>query len=233
MLFYQAVPENLLSTLRLLMKEDKLTDFILVGGTALALQIGHRVSVDIDLFTDHSFDAKEVLDVLRKTMNVELNISRPNGMQLTVENLKVDIYNWAVPFIDPPVISDELRLASLKDIAAFKLDAITTRKTKKDFYDLYFLLQKLPLTEMVNAYKEKYPYNSTKNVMVALSSCSAADEDQQPELLKLAKWGEVKIRMVNEVEQYEKNIIVQKEERSKKRENHIKEVIQKKRGRRI
>jgi hypothetical protein len=86
---------------------------------------------------------------------------------------------------------------------------------------------------MVNAYKEKYPYNSTKNVMVALSSCSAADEDQQPELLKPAKWGEVKIRMINEVEQYEKNIIVQKEERSKKLENHIKELIQKKRGRRI
>jgi hypothetical protein len=107
------------------MKEDKLNDFILVGGTALAMQIGHRISVDIDLLADHSFDSGEILDALRKTLKVELNISRPNGMQLMVEDIKVDIYNWAVPFISEPIISDGIRLASLKDIAAFKLDAIT------------------------------------------------------------------------------------------------------------
>lgn len=170
------------------MKEDQLNDFVLVGGTALALQIGHRISVDIDLFTDHHFDAKEILNTLRKTMKVELNMSRPNGMQLIIENLKVDLYNWAVPFIEKPNINDGLRLASLKDIAAFKLDAITTRKTKKDYYDLYFLLDKLSLEGMLNAYKKKYPYNSSKNVIVALSSCSAADNNEQPELLKLVSW---------------------------------------------
>ena len=60
MLFYQAVPENLLKILNLLMREDKLSDFTLVGGTALALQIGHRISVDIDLFTEHSFEPREI-----------------------------------------------------------------------------------------------------------------------------------------------------------------------------
>jgi hypothetical protein len=63
MLFYEAEPENLLKILKLLMKEDKLRDFTLVGGTALALQIGHRISVDIDLFTDHSFEQKEILNI--------------------------------------------------------------------------------------------------------------------------------------------------------------------------
>lgn len=134
-------------------------------------------------------------------------MGRPNGMQLIIENLKVDLYNWAVPFIGEPYISEGLRLASLKDIAAFKLDAITTRKTKKDYYDLYFLLNKLSLEEMVSAYKEKYPYNSSKNVIVGLSSCSAADNDEQPELLKPVSWTEVKIALINEVLQYEKILL--------------------------
>ena len=233
MLFYEAVPENLLKILNLLMREDKLNDFTLVGGTALALQIGHRISIDIDLFTDHSFESKEILDALRKTLKVELIMSRPNGMQLIVENFKVDLYNWAVPFIGKPYISDGLRLASLKDIAAFKLDAITTRKTKKDYYDLHFLLNKFSLEEMISAYKEKYPYNSSKNVIVGLSSCSAAGDDQQPQLLKPVSWIEVKARLINEVLQYEKSIIVQKESQIKKREENIKQLLQKKRGRKI
>ncbi len=88
-------------------------------------------------------------------MTVNLGMNRPNGMQLTVDNIKVDIYNWAVSFIEPPIVSDGLRLASLNDIAAFKLDAITTRKTKKDFYDIYFLLKKLPFEEMTSVYQKK------------------------------------------------------------------------------
>lgn len=162
---------------------------------------------------------------------MELIMSRPNGMQLIVEDLKVDLYNWAVPFIAEPYRSDGLRLASLKDIAAFKLDSITTRKTKKDYYDLYILLNKLSLEEMVNAYKEKYLYNSSKNVIVGLSSCSAADNDEQPELLKPFSWIEVKTRLINEVLQYEKNIIVQKATQIKEREENIKQLLQEKRGR--
>lgn len=233
MLFYQAVPENLLKLLNLLMREDVLSDFILVGGTALALQIGHRISVDIDLFTDHSFEPEEILDALRKTLKVELIMSRPNGMQLIVENCKVDLYNWAVPFIGEPYISDGLRLASLKDIAAFKLDAITTRKTKKDYYDLYFLLNKFSLEEMIGAYQKKYPYNSSKNVIVGLSACSVADNGEQPELLQSTSWNEVKARLINEVLRYEKNIIVQKENEIKKREQDITHLIQKKRDKKI
>ena len=233
MLFYQAVPEDLLKILKLLMNEEKLSDFALVGGTALAFQIGHRISVDIDLFTDRHFESREVLDTLRKTMKVELNMSRPNGMQLIIENLKVDLYNWAVPFIGEHYISDGLRLASLKDIAAFKLDAITTRKTKKDYYDLYFLLDRFSLGEMISAYKKKYPYNSSKNVIVALSSPTTADNDEQPELLKPASWVEVKARLINEVAQYEKNIIVKKGRQLKEREKNIKELFHKKRDKRV
>lgn len=215
------------------MKEDKLSDFTLVGGTALALQIGHRISIDIDLFTDHSFESGEILDSLRKILKVELIMSRPNGMQLIVENLKVDLYNWAVPFTGESYKGDGLRLASLKDIAAFKLDAITTRKTKKDYYDLYFLLNMLSLEEMVNAYKEKYPYNNIKNVIVGLSSCSAADNDEQPNLIKPVSWTEVKARLIDEVSQYEKKIIVQKESQIKKREENLRQLLKKKRDKKI
>lgn len=207
------------------MKEERLNDFRLVGGTALALQIGHRTSVDIDLFTDHSFDPNEVLEALRKTITVNLGMNRPNGMQLTLDNIKVDIYNWALPFIEPPVVSDGLRLASVNDIAAFKLDAVTTRKTKKDFYDIHFLLKKMSFEEMISVYQKKYPYNDVKNVMTAMSSCAVADKDIQPELLEPAEWEMVKTSLINEVKQYEKDIIVRKKEQAEERERNIKKLM--------
>jgi fumarylacetoacetate (FAA) hydrolase family protein len=73
---------------------------------------------------------------------------------------------------------------------------------------------------MISAYKEKYPYNSTKNVMVALSSCSAADSDEQPQLLKLVEWDKVKAALINKVASFEKTIVDKKENQIKEREEH-------------
>lgn len=86
---------------------------------------------------------------------------------------------------------------------------------------------------MVNAYKEKYPYNNIKNVIVGLSSCSAADKDEQPELIKPVSWIEVKTGLIHEVLQYEKRIIVQKESQIKEREENIRQLLQRKKGKEI
>lgn len=154
MLHYEAVSEDLLNVIKHLMELEELKSFALVGGTALALHLGHRSSVDIDLFTDHSFDVKETITVILKNVKGNVILARPNGAQLLLNDIKVDLYNWAVPFLED-TFEDGLRLASLKDIAAFKLDAVSSRKTKKDFYDIYFLLTQMSFSEMISCYQKK------------------------------------------------------------------------------
>lgn len=119
--------------------------FRLVGGTSLSLQFGHRISVDLDFFSDKSFDIDEILMLLKsETEAFELQSMSRTGFTCFIQNIKCDFYNWGVPFIRETQLKDELRLSSLEDIAAFKLDTIIRRKEKKIFGILKPLLILFP-----------------------------------------------------------------------------------------
>lgn len=230
MLYTEAVPEGLLKILNELMLLPKLKEFRLVGGTAMALQCGHRESVDIDLFTDHSFSISDLSVELITRFNGKELVRSSQGVAININDVKVDLYNWAIPFIDVAVVSNGLRLASLRDIAAFKLDTICSRKEKKDFFDLYFLLKKMTFEQLMHCYGIKYPIYSPRLPINAVSSVHEADSSEQPNLLIPVSWDEVKTELINAVQQYEKNIIAQKEIQIKERENNIRKLLQKKRG---
>lgn len=229
MLHYEAVSEDLLNVIKHLMELEELKSFALVGGTALALHLGHRSSVDIDLFTDHSFDVKETITVILKNVKGNVILARPNGAQLLLNDIKVDLYNWAVPFLED-TFEDGLRLASLKDIAAFKLDAVSSRKTKKDFYDIYFLLTQMSFSEMISCYQKKYPLYNIKTVLAALSAISKADDSEAPELLKNIPWDEVKKKIKKEIADYEQTLIQNSQQKAAEREEKIRGLIRKKKG---
>ncbi len=136
----------------------EMSGFSLVGGTALSLQIGHRKSDDLDFFTDRSFDILELKDEILKynPKVVFLNETR-QGISFSLplpdnsaDTRKLDVYNWAVKFIRPAVLEDGIRLASLEDIAAFKLDAICHRKEKKDYVDIAVLLEIFSFGQMLD-----------------------------------------------------------------------------------
>lgn len=156
MLHLKSVNNELLELLNHLMQEEKLKDFVLVGGTALALQVGHRVSIDIDLFGRSNLDQDDILDTLYSYGTIQLIKKSENILILSLNGIKVDVVNYRYPWIGNIDTVQNIRFASLSDIAAMKLNAIAGRGSVKDFIDLYVLLEQFTLREMLNFYNEKY-----------------------------------------------------------------------------
>jgi predicted nucleotidyltransferase component of viral defense system len=192
MLFYETVDIKLLELLKKLQRKGVFSDLRLVGGTSLALQLGHRKSVDIDLFGvihDDFLAISKALDELGTV--IHLNKSDNINIYL-INGIKVDLVNYHYKWLEEPIISDDLLLADSMDIAAMKLSAITNRGTKKDFIDLYFLLQKFKLDELLGFYSNKYHDGSIFFVLKSLTYFEDADQHEMPVMLKPLNWEDVK-----------------------------------------
>ncbi len=144
------------------MEDTELQDFILVGGTALALQIGHRTSIDLDFFSDKSFDENGLANYLLFNYQFELDFIAKRMLKGEINGIQIDCIAHQYPWIEKPVIVENIRLAGYLDIAAMKLNAIAGNGTRiKDFIDVAFLSEKLSFNNMLEAYQ--------KNTTVILS----------------------------------------------------------------
>ncbi len=181
----------------------ELSAFRLVGGTALALQIGHRISVDIDLFTDKDFDSRSLQVLLAKKFETFQTVWESKiGFSASINGVKADFFNWSVPFLSQSLEIDSVRLLEKSGIAAMKLDAITSRKHKKDFVDIYFLLKEFPLIELVGFFRKMYPFMDYKFVLESLGAIDMADESDTPLMLEPLEWNDVKSRIKTEVKSH-------------------------------
>jgi hypothetical protein len=169
MLRKETVNDFTLDLLKTLMADEKLTDFFLVGGTALALQIGHRISIDLDLFSRNSFNENDLLSHLEKTYLFKLDFQANQTLKGSINNVNVDLITHSYPLVKPLVVMDDVRMASLEDIAAMKLNAISGNGTRlKDFIDIASLSPKVTLANMVTAYQDKYDSRNPAMVIKAL-----------------------------------------------------------------
>ena len=194
------------------MQVPELNSFRLVGGTSLALQLGHRTSVDLDFFTAHSFDVDELRRVLAMEFtSFEMKSTSRTGFSAFIEEVKCDFYNWSVAFIEEEINEDKIRLDGLKDIAAFKLDAVNTRKEKKDFIDIYYLLNQFGFKNLLTFYKTKYPYNDIKLVMDALAEIDIADNTDEPVLMIPLLWANVKDKIKSDWKNFQSEKLKEKE----------------------
>lgn len=160
MLHKETVSKEMWELLQKLMKDEKLKDFNLVEGTALSLMIGHRLSIDIDLFTTQGFDEQVMLTHLKNHYPVKVRDILKNTMLLDIGPVKVDIIAHQYPWQKDILNNEGVRLASLVDIGAMKLHAIFQNGTRiKDFVDMHFLLEHHPLKTYYEAYKKKYNGN--------------------------------------------------------------------------
>lgn len=159
----EAVTPELKEILNRLMAIKELEPFRLVGGTALALLYGHRSSVDIDLFAAGDVDIKKLPEILRTNFGdgFYLNGAMQNGISGTVEGVKLDIFDWKVPFVDDPILFDDIRIASPTDIFAYKCEAIIDRRSEKDFCDIGLLMKHFSLEILIRAFRQRYPFIST------------------------------------------------------------------------
>jgi len=175
------------------MQIDAFSDLRMVGGTALALQIGHRDSIDIDLFGKIAFLEQE--KNIELTGNVEVLKKSKNINVLSIDNIKVDIVNYKYPWISPLIEEDNYRLASIKDIGAMKLNAITGRGTKKDFIDLYYLLKMFSFDELFNFYSEKFDDGNLFLVKKSLAYFDDAEPEPMPVMKEKINWEEIKSQL--------------------------------------
>ncbi len=158
MLHQETVEEGTLDLTRRLMADPQFQTFYLVGGTALALRIGHRKSIDIDIFTDQPFNAAEIAAHLKTTYPTENIRSLKNGVFSVVDGIKVDVIAHQYPLLNKVEEKEGIRMLSLLDISAMKLNAIHGNGTRlKDFIDVYALLEYIPLEEMLKGCERKYP----------------------------------------------------------------------------
>ena len=193
MLSFRTIVPHTLELLRHLMAEPYLQGCRLVGGTSLALQYGHRSSVDLDMFGDVPDDDQALLDILERFGTVQGQKTSKYIKSFVVDAIKVDFVNYSrYPWIDDAVVEDGLRLASPKDIAAMKTYAVQNRGSKKDFIDMYFLLQHFTLEEILGFYSQKYPNYSMFRTRMSLTYFEDAENQECPKMWVDVDWKTVK-----------------------------------------
>jgi len=184
------VSKRLLTLLRKLQEEAAFRDYFLVGGTALALQIGHRKSDDIDLFTQKELRIPEITTYLKQHHSEKYQILNSQTMiyQVMIDELKVDFVHHPFELVEPAFHESQIVYLGKKDLAAMKLHAIETSGNRaKDFVDIFFLLKEMPLEKMFEYYRKKY---STDNIFNAKRSLIFFDDVPEE------SWKEV--RLINQ-----------------------------------
>ena len=206
MLQYSTVESHTLDILKELMQLPELKDFYLVGGTALALYYGHRVSVDLDLFSITDFKREELLPTLEKnfTRFTYNNAHNPVGLFAFIDDIKVDfVKHHYFPLIDHPVIENGIRLISIHDIMAMKIAAILKRGVKKDFWDISEILNHYTIEDIIDCYNRKYPNHQLLiSIPQALIYFADAEESEEPVSLKGQTWDGVKKHIQQKVNDY-------------------------------
>lgn len=175
----------------------------------MALQLGHRISIDIDLFTEKAFDSKQIIAGLTQKFKL-LNITEyPDTLNLNIEYpanseyfIKTDIIKYAYPLIKPPIIIDGIRVLSKEDIIPMKLSAIGNRGSKKDFYDIFFLLPEYSLKDMFELYGQKFPNINYFHILKSLTYFEDAEKELNPKTLTKVSWEQVKKEIKNQAKTF-------------------------------
>lgn len=161
MLHTETVSATTLELLKSLMNNPTMSSFALVGGTALALQMGHRISIDLDFFCNESFSEENLRYFLEKDFQLKTDLISNNTLKGEIEGVKIDCIAHRYPWIESFEVIEGIRLASLEDICAMKLNAITGNGTRiKDFIDIAFLSTRYSLAQMLDFYGRKYQANT-------------------------------------------------------------------------
>lgn len=202
MLFPETVKSRTLVLLKELQESKALDDCPLAGGTALALQIGHRISEDLDFFSPEKLDFQEIKYLFETYPDAqELSFSK-HIMVWSIQNIKVDVVNYRYPQLFPFIKEQGLILYSLGDIAAMKLEAIKGWGKKRDFYDLYFLLKTFDLSKMLALNQKKFKSSNGLMVLKSLTYFEDAEEDPDvkvPNNKERVDWNAVKEFISQEV----------------------------------
>lgn len=195
------LPENQLQLFEILSAQSFITDFYLAGGTGLALQIGHRRSLDFDFFKPEDFETSDIIRALVKIGSYERDNEETNTINGSLDNVKISFFGYKFKVLDDFKIYKNIKLAGLRDIAAMKLEAIAGRGSKKDFVDIFFLLKQFTLEEIFTFHRIKYGIglNNQYHHLKSLVYFSDAEADAMPVMIKPLYWSDIKKQIVSTV----------------------------------
>lgn len=169
-MFYNILDKKRLDILPLLKNFKKV--FYLAGGTALALQMGHRDSVDFDFFGPENIDTKKLFEEISETFKghkiLKIQEEKNTLTVLIDDNIKLSFFGYKYKLLDNPTEDENFRIASVEDIACMKLSAITSRASNKDYIDLYYILQKISLEDILEKVSQKLPDLGTSLILKSL-----------------------------------------------------------------
>ena len=204
MLSLQTIVPDTLELLKKLSALPELQSMRLVGGTSLALQYGHRTSVDLDFFGELSSSQEDIIQMVSQLGRCTVFNQSRNILQVMLNGVKVDFVNYSCyEWIDEPVVEGPITLASPKDIAALKINAIEGRGSKKDFVDIYVLLQHYSLEQILDFYRQKYPNYSIFRALRSLTYFDDAEPQAMPKLFIPETWETMKAEISARVNAYQ------------------------------
>jgi predicted nucleotidyltransferase component of viral defense system len=203
-LHLNVVSDLLWNSLKQLMLIEEFNSFRIVGGTALSLQLGHRESIDIDLFTDADYNSIDFSILETKLIEtfpyVDASLVDLAGMGKSYfignnENdcVKLDLF-YTDPFVFPVILEQNIRFSSIEEVAAMKFEVIANGGRKKDFWDIHELLETYTLDEMIDFYLKRNPYGYSKDELLAKTiDFSIAEDDFTPICYKEKAWELIKL----------------------------------------
>jgi len=202
MLHKNTVEEATLELLIELNALEELRSFVLVGGTALSLQIGHRISIDLDFFTQDAFEENKLFEILvQKYPDTIATSIAPNTLNLIIKGVKVDFIRHNYKALSGLTIINNIRLSSLQDIAAMKINAVCNRGCKKDFYDIFYLLNHFSLMEILEFFSAKYKNTDLFFAQKSLAYFLDADVEPNPNTIKSSSWDHIKKTIVEQIKE--------------------------------
>ena len=207
MLRKESIDTKVLGLLFSLQEKEYLKDFFLVGGTGLALMIGHRLSIDIDLFTTKDFDAENLLEKLESDFDFSMDFIDKNTIKGYADGVKVDFLAHKYPLINKILEFENLRIASIDDISAMKVNSVANDGTRvKDFIDLFFLVSEheYSVEKLLKNYEAKYIQRNAMHALKSLNYFEEVNIADWPELLEKEEisWKAVKNRIDKACKEY-------------------------------
>lgn len=203
MLQINAVEPNTLELLETICTISSLNDFALGGGTNLALRLAHRLSIDLDFFTNSEFHNAVIFQaIIREFPMAELLFEQNQTMMFSINGIKVDFILYPFAWLQPFELNEKSRLISVEDLIPMKLQALSNRFSKKDFWDIAFLLNDYPLGKMIKFFKAKFPQVDTGFIIHSLTNFEEAEREPDPVCLLPKTWMEIKQQLNKTVIDY-------------------------------
>ena len=200
-LHLETLPPNTAKLINILQSTspDFLSEFYLSGGTALSLQIGHRQSEDLDFFNQHQFNPETLQQKLVLYGDLKQTELAKGTLNTFLNDVKLQFLEYPYDLLESTVQWGSIKLSSVADIACTKLQTVAMRGSKKDFIDLYYLLERYSLVELFALLEKKYHHveYSKTHIMKSLVYFEDANNQPMPRMLMQTSWEEVKYKMIS------------------------------------